>query len=322
MNHAYFRLSVLLGLLVLALLASLSLGTHWLSPQTVIDRLWLHDALDFEVWNHRLPRSLVAMMVGGALGLAGALVQGIIRNPLASPEILGVTQGAGLALTAAIIGWAHIPAGILPLVACLGGAGGAALLMLYNTSSSFSGARFALSGVAIAVTLASITEFLILSHPLDINTALLALTGSLWSRNWHHVLLALPLLVLIPFGLSFAKSLNLIGLGDETAISLGTSLRTVRRLALGCAVTLTSVGVGIIGPIGFVGLVAPHLARRLVGGHYQNLLPAATVIGALLLVLADTVGRTLIAPSEIPAGIFTAAIGAPYFLWLLARLRR
>ncbi|MND23948.1 Fe(3+) dicitrate transport system permease protein FecD [compost metagenome] len=321
MSQSAIRLSMLSGLLVLAFLASLAVGTNWLTPQSVMHRLWVHDALDFEVWNHRLPRSLIAVIVGGALGLAGALIQGIIRNPLASPEILGVTQGAGLALTATIIGWAQIPVAWLPLVACVGGAGGATLLMLYNTSLSFSGARFALSGVAIAVTLASITEFLILSHPLDINTALLALTGSLWSRSWHHVLLAVPLLILIPTGLSFAKSLNLIALGDETAITLGTSLRTVRWLALGCSVVLTSLGVGIIGPVGFVGLVAPHLARRLLGGHYQSLLPAATLIGALLLVLADTVGRALIAPSEIPAGIFTAAIGAPYFLWLLARLR-
>ncbi|WP_339539570.1 iron chelate uptake ABC transporter family permease subunit [Pseudomonas sp. RA_5y_Pfl1_P24] len=315
------RLWLLLGLLLLATLVSLSAGTLWLTLDTVLDRLLAHDALDFEVWNHRLPRSLIAIFAGAAFGLAGAIVQGVIRNPLASPEILGVTQGAGLALTVAIISWPHLPIAWLPLVGCLGGAAGALLLALYNTGVSFSGVRFALSGVAIAVTLSSVTEFLILSHPLDINTALLALTGSLWSRNWHHVTLLLPFLVLIPVGLCLAKPLNLIALGDEAAHSLGTALNRTRWLAMACAVLLTSLGVGVIGPIGFIGLVAPHMARRLVGGHHQYLLAASMLIGALLLVLADTLGRTLIAPSEIPAGVLTAVIGAPYFLWLLARFK-
>ncbi|QXG37153.1 iron chelate uptake ABC transporter family permease subunit [Pseudomonas viridiflava] len=321
MSQPRSRLLILIGLLLLALLLSLSAGTVWLTPGAVLDHLIAHDSKDFEVWNHRLPRGLIAIVTGCAFGLAGAIVQGVIRNPLASPEILGVTQGAGLALTIAIIGFPHLPVSALPSVACLGGAGGALLLALYNTGVQFSGVRFALSGVAIAVTLSSITEFLILSNPLDINTALLALTGSLWSRNWHHVLLAVPLLVLIPVSLLLAKPLNLIGLGDEAAQSLGTGLTRTRWLAMGSAVLLTSMGVGIIGPISFVGLVAPHMARRLVGGHHQLLLPASMVLGALLLVLADTLGRTLIAPSEIPAGILTAVIGAPYFLWLLARFK-
>ena len=321
MSPPRLRLLMLLALALAATFLSLSAGTLWLEPATVVERLLAHDSLDFEVWNHRLPRSLIAILAGSAFGLAGAIVQGVIRNPLASPEILGVTQGAGLALTIAIIGWPQLPIAWLPLVACLGGAGGALLLALYNTGMQFSGARFALSGVAIAVTLSSVTEFLILSHPLDINTALLALTGSLWSRGWHHVLLALPFLLLIPLGLCLAKPLNLIALGDEAAHSLGTALKPVRWLAMTCAVLLTSLGVSIIGPVGFIGLVAPHMARRLVGGHHQALLPASMLVGALLLLLADTLGRSLIAPSEIPAGILTAVIGAPYFLWLLARFK-
>ncbi|MEG5265292.1 iron chelate uptake ABC transporter family permease subunit [Pseudomonas sp. JDS28PS106] len=321
MNRPAPRLVLLLTLLALAIGLSLSAGTMWLTPDAVLDHLIAHDSKDFEVWNHRLPRALIAVITGAAFGLAGAIVQGVIRNPLASPEILGVTQGAGLALTIAIIGLPQLPVAWLPLVACLGGAAGAVLLAIYNAGVQFSGVRFALSGVAIAVTLSSITEFLILSNPLDINTALLALTGSLWSRNWHHVLLALPFLILIPAGLLLAKPLNLIGLGDEAAQTLGTALGRVRLLAMSCAVLLTSLGVGIIGPVGFVGLVAPHMARRLVGGHHQFLLPASMLLGALLLVLADTLGRTLIAPSEIPAGILTAVIGAPYFLWLLARFK-
>jgi iron complex transport system permease protein len=321
MSVRHVRLSVLLGLLVLAAFASLSIGTTWLKPGAVIERLMAHDSGDYEVWNHRLPRTLLATLVGAAFGLAGAIVQGVIRNPLASPEILGVTQGAGLAVTVAIIGGTQVSPTWFPLIACVGGACGALLLIVYNAGLSFSGVRFALSGVAIAVTLASITEFLILSHPLDINTALLALTGSIWGRNWQHVALATPLLLLIPLGVLLAKPLNLIALGDEAAHSLGVRIFVNRWFAIACAVLLTSVGVGIIGPVGFIGLVAPHMARRLVGGNHQHLIPAAILIGAVLLILADTIGRALIAPSEIPAGIFTAVIGAPYFLWLLARFK-
>ncbi|QAX81943.1 FecCD family ABC transporter permease [Candidatus Pseudomonas adelgestsugas] len=321
MTKPRWCLGLLLSLLLLALFVSLSAGTVWLKSATVLDRLLAHDALDFEVWNHRLPRSLIAILAGYAFGMAGAIVQGVIRNPLASPEILGVTQGASLALTIAIITWPQMPIVWLPLVACLGGISVALLLALYNIGVSFSGIRLALSGVAIAVILSSVTEFLILSHPLDINVALLALTGSLWSHNWHHVALVLPFLLLIPLGLCLAKPLNLIALSDEAAHSLGTTLSWTRSWAMVCAVVLTSVGVGVIGPIGFISLVAPHIARQLVGGHHQYLMPAAMLIGALLLVLADTLGRTLIAPSEIPAGIFTVVIGAPYFLWLLARFK-
>jgi iron complex transport system permease protein len=226
-----------------------------------------------------------------------------------------------LALTVALIYFPSLSLIWLPLVACLGGALGAGALALYSAGRSFSGVRFALSGVAISLTLGSVIEFLILSHPLNINTALLALTGSLWSRTWHHVGLAVPLLLGFPLALLLAKPLNLIGLGDEAASGLGVRLGPARLAVLVLAVLLTSLGVAIIGPVSFIGLVAPHLARRLIGGRHQWLLPASAVIGAILLVLADTLGRGLIPPVEIPAGILTAIIGAPYFLWLLTRLK-
>jgi iron complex transport system permease protein len=314
-------MAALVTLLLAVCLASLCIGTQWLNPLDAMAHVIAHDTQDFLVWRHRLPRTLIAVMAGGSFALAGALVQGVIRNPLASPEILGVTQGAGLALTVALIYFPSLSLIWLPLVACLGGALGAGALALYSAGRSFSGVRFALSGVAISLTLGSVIEFLILSHPLNINTALLALTGSLWSRTWHHVGLAVPLLLGFPLALLLAKPLNLIGLGDEAASGLGVRLGPARLAVLVLAVLLTSLGVAIIGPVSFIGLVAPHLARRLIGGRHQWLLPASAVIGAILLVLADTLGRGLIPPVEIPAGILTAIIGAPYFLWLLTRLK-
>lgn len=321
MSRPAASLIALIAVLLVVCLASLCIGTQWLSPVEAIQHVIAHDAQDFLVWRHRLPRTLIAVLAGGSFALAGALVQGVIRNPLASPEILGVTQGAGLALTIALIYLPALSLVWLPGVACLGGALGAGALALYSAGRSFSGVRFALSGVAISLTLGSVIEFLILSHPLNINTALLALTGSLWSRTWHHVGLAVPLLAGLPLALMLAKPLNLIGLGDEAASGLGVRLGPARLAVLVLAVILTSLGVAIIGPVSFIGLVAPHLARRLIGGRHQWLLPASAIVGAILLVLADTLGRGLIPPVEIPAGILTAIIGAPYFLWLLTRLK-
>ena len=223
MSRPAASLIALIAVLLVVCLASLCIGTQWLSPVEAIQHVIAHDAQDFLVWRHRLPRTLIAVLAGGSFALAGALVQGVIRNPLASPEILGVTQGAGLALTIALIYFPALSLVWLPGVACLGGALGAGALALYSAGRSFSGVRFALSGVAISLTLGSVIEFLILSHPLNINTALLALTGSLWSRTWHHVGLAVPLLAGLPLALMLAKPLNLIGLGDEAASGLGGS---------------------------------------------------------------------------------------------------
>lgn len=321
MTRSILTLSMLGLLLGLAFVLNLMFGDSYVSLSHVIQMLWAHSPQDFVIWQHRLPRSIIALLVGASLGFAGTIVQGIIRNPLASPEILGVSQGAGLALTITVIAFPSLSIVWFPLITCMGGAVGVGLLILYSLGSQFSTVKFALSGVAISMTLNCITEFLILSHPLDINTALLALTGSLWSRGWHHVYLALPLIPLLCVAYYLAKPLNLVVLGNEVAITLGTVLGRFRWLTIGIAVVVSSLCVGIVGPISFIGLVAPHMARRLVGAHHQYTLVASMVIGAILLMIADTLGRILIAPSEIPSGILTAVIGAPYFLWLLVRMK-
>lgn len=306
--------------LVLAVLfvAALCFGTTTISPAEVWHLITARDAADFVIWNHRLPRSLIAAIIGGASGVAGALIQGVIRNPLASPDILGVTQGAGLAVAISLL---VLPGGTwLPMMALVGGAAGAGVLMLYN-AGTFSPVRFALSGVAVSATFAGVTEFLLLTHPVEINTALLSLTGSLWARGWEHLGAAVALVPLMMLSVLFAKPLDLMALGDEAARAVGTRLRAVQWGALSVAVALTSLCVSIAGPIGFVGLVAPHLARRLVGGRHLRVLPTAAAFGAAILLAADTLGRSMAPPAEIPAGVLTAVIGAPYFLWLLFRTR-
>lgn len=317
---SFRRPSILLAVMLLMVAASLCLGATTISPRRVVELLLERSPQDFEIWNHRLPRTLIALLVGAGMGAAGALIQGVIRNPLASPDILGVTQGAGLALSAAMLLFPRMPVAYIAPLACIGGGFGASALLLYNIGG-FSPVRFALSGVAVSVTLSSVTEYLLLSHPTEINTTLLTLTGSIWGRGWMHLYPLLPILPLIVCALMTSKYLDLIGLGDDTAVALGTRLTTVRLSAIALAVVLTSLTVAVAGPISFVGLVSPHIARKMFGGSHHTLLASAAVIGALMVLFADTLGRAIAPPMEIPVGVLTAVVGAPYFLWLLFRIK-
>ncbi|WP_158773794.1 iron chelate uptake ABC transporter family permease subunit [Cobetia sp. L2A1] len=316
--------AVKLGLVSVMLAAvfvmALMLGEHTVNLASVMHLLIQHDAQDFVVWNHRFPRSMIALVTGAAMGVSGALVQGIIRNPLASPDILGVTQGAGLALSIALLIFPSTSPALLPLVAGIGGFCGAALLMAYNIDE-FSPVRFALTGIAISVTFSGITEFLLLTHPTEVNTALLSLTGSLWARGWQQLWPVISLLPMLCASMLLAKPLDLMALGDQSAASLGVRMKCLRWGALGLAVLMVSVSVSIVGPITFVGLVSPHIARRIMGGRHLQLLPVAAMVGAVILLASDMLGRSLMPPSEIPAGVLTAIVGAPYFLWLLHKAK-
>ena len=178
----------------------------------------------------------------------------------------------------------------------------------------------ALIGVALSAFYAAITDYLMLTHPLEVNTAMVWLTGSLWGRTWSFVEVGAPLLVLLlPVALLFSKSFDLLTLGEAKASTLGVNVGRNRILLLGLAVMLAAVAVAISGPIAFLGLVAPHLARKLVGGRHRVLLPASILTGALILQISDIAVRTIRPPLELPAGIFTALIGAPYFFYLLRR---
>lgn len=271
----------------------------------------------------RLSRVMLAMLSGAGLGLSGALIQSVVRNPLASPDLLGVTAGAGLAATSVMLlfpqlsfAWL-IPAAILGALLSLG-----LLLLLIRDRSGLNPGRLVLLGIALSIWLGALTDWLLVSHPQQINGALVWLTGSLWGRSWIHVWVLLPwLLVLLPLTLLLAMRLDLLALGDEAAESLGAAVQRTRLAALLLSVALAAVSVAVCGAISFVGLIAPHMARLIVGGHHHRLIPAAAMIGALLVLLADISARTLAAPVELPAGVLTSLIGAPYFLFLLTRYR-
>lgn len=270
----------------------------------------------------RLPRGVAAVLVGGAFGLSGAVFQRLAHNPLASPDIIGINAGAAVGAVLVIV-VAHGGSG--PIA---GGALAGALLTAAATYGlayrrGVTGYRLILVGIGLTSILGSLTAYLLTRARIaDARRATVWLTGSLNGRDWDHVRpVALALLVLVPLTAGMARSLRLLELGDEVARGLGARVERARGVLLLAATALAALATAAAGPVGFVALVAPQIARRSVGARSLGLLPAAAC-GALLMVASDLVGRRLFAPTELPVGVVTAVVGAPYLLFLLARANR
>jgi len=281
----------------------------------------------FIVLQLRLPRSLTGVLVGLAFGIAGAILQSLARNPLASPDILGITYGAAAAAVATVVLGAGAVGGLLgalgtPLAALLGGLLSAAVVYALAWRQGFSGFRLVLIGVAMAAVLSSLTSYLLVVG--DLNEAARAavwLVGSLNGRDWEHVVpVGLVVAVAAVLCLLGSASLRALRLGEDSARSLGVRLQTAQSAQLALAVALASVAVAAAGPVPFVALIAPQIAMRLIRAAGPPLL-AGGLVGAVLVVGADVVSRSLL-PSELPVGVVTAAVGAPYLLFLLARRTR
>lgn len=327
----------LVGLLILiftliVLVFSISYGAYDITPWEVVQTITgtlsedHPEARNFNLVVHtfRLPRILTAFLVGMALATSGAIMQGITRNPLAEPGILGVSAGAGVAAVAMIVWLRDIPVSFLPWAAFAGALLTAFAIYLLSWKQGGSApVRLILIGVAFAAVLGSVTTFMLVFGDInDVQQAYVWLAGSVYGRDWEHVLtLGTWLLVLMPLAIFSARQLNTLALGDEIARGLGTGVELQRVLLLVISVALAAAAVAVAGTIGFVGLVAPHITRRLVGPSHEGLIPVTALFGGALLVLADLVGRWVIAPSELPIGIVTALIGAPYFIYLLYRSR-
>lgn len=272
------------------------------------------------VWDLRLPRVMAAMVVGSALGLSGALLQGMLRNGLASPFLLGISAGSGLAAVAILgLGIWQI---WLPLGAWLGGV--ATIVVVYflaRTGTGISVERLILGGVALSTLFGALQSMLLLLSPDgQAQAALSWLIGSLNGRSWQEISVAGPSIVVSLFvGCLLARQLNVLSLGDDLAVGLGSSLMR-SRILIGAVATLLAAGaVSIAGLVGFVGLIVPHGVRLLVGTDYRLVLPFSAIGGALVLSIADLLAR--LGPTEVPVGIVTAVMGAPVFLWLLYRRR-
>lgn len=277
----------------------------------------------FILIEYRLPRIILSIIVGASLAIAGAILQGIIRNPMASPDVIGLSKGAGFSAVAVIILFPMAPIGILPLAAFLGAATVGLFLLFLLYRFNLNPTTLALSGIAIGAISGAGIQYLSVKNIEDANSALLWLAGSLWGRGWEYVTGVLPwFLILLPLPLLLSKRLDVLGLGDDIAEGLGTLVKRTRIQLLALSVIFTGMSVAVAGTIGFIGLIAPHMARRLVGPLHYKLLPVSALLGAIVLLLGDTIGRVLIVPREIPAGIVTAVIGAPYFLYLIRRENR
>ncbi|AFZ69270.1 FecCD family ABC transporter permease [Deinococcus peraridilitoris] len=272
----------------------------------------------------RLPRILVGALTGAMFAASGTVMQGVIRNPLASPDLVGVSAGAGLAATILLLLVPSAPTWALPWGAFLGAwLGFAAVYLLARKGGRVAPVRLALIGVAVAAALGATQNLILIRAPDGIGGALAFLTGTIYGADWERLTRVLPwALILLPLSLLITRRLDVLAFGEQVATSLGIRVELARGLALTIAVGLAGAAVTGSGILGFVGLLAPHLARLLVGGLHARLLPVALLLGAILVIGADTLGRALLPPIEIPAGILTTLIGAPYFLWLLRRSAR
>lgn len=312
---------------LVVLIAHVGYGEYPIAPIDVIKTV-LGIATDnadygFVVNTLRLPRALVAWLVGAALAVSGAILQGLTRNPLADPGIVGVSSGAGLAAVTLIVLLPGVSAAYLPLAAFGGAFLTALLIYVLAWRGGHTPLRLILVGIGLGAAASAATTIMITFGEINqVSQALVWLTGSVYARGWDEFWALIPWLGLgIPLALLSARNLNALNLGEDVARGLGSAVERQRGMLLLISVALAAAAVATAGVIEFVGLIAPHIARRLVGSNHEGLVPVAAFTGGLLVALADLVGRTLLAPIEIPCGIVTAVIGAPYFLYLLYQRR-
>ncbi len=334
-------LAIGVGVLVLALLVGIVIGPAgpewWRVPLELLDRLPLvsidSGVTDAEwniVWQVRMPRVLLGALVGGMLAIAGASYQGVFRNPLVDPFLLGVAAGAGLGATLAITvfrsstaGWPFEAAPIFAFVAAL-----ATVFLTYFVGASFGGSRdgvtLVLAGVAVAALATAIQTFLLQRNIPLVREVYSWILGRLYTAKWSDVRMLLPYTVLCAVVLLLhRRHLDLFRVGEDEASTLGAPVARVRLVIVIAATLGTAAAVSVSGLIAFVGIVVPHVVRLVVGGSYRTLLPLSLLFGGAFLVIADIPGRVLTDPAETPIGVVTAFLGAPFFIFVLrTRARR
>lgn len=325
-SQLLIRLLLLSLLLVASTALSLSLGSFSTPPLQVLRALAAPQSSDiaFIIWELRLPRIMLAILVGAALAIAGAILQSIVRNPLASPDVIGITSGAALAAVLFLVLLStHLSIHWLPFAAMLGALIAALAVVSLSWKNGISPSRMVLVGIGLAAAMgAGTTLLIVISDDSAAMTAYVWLTGSLYAAQWKDVQGMLPwLLVTVPLCLAFTRHADAMALGDSVAEGLGVAVLRSRLVLLACSVALAGAAVAFAGGLSFVGLIAPHLAAKLVGRNLARLVPASALVGALIVLYADLLGRIAFLPKDLPAGIFVAGIGAPFFVYLLHRTR-
>jgi iron complex transport system permease protein len=329
---------VLFLILTLFVVAVLSVGSGAVRvPPRSILRLLLHGIgirsiqpppeMQLNIILHiRLPRIAAALLVGAALSMGGVAMQGLFRNPMASPDILGVSTGASLgAVITVTTGLFAVNVFFLPLLAIIGALVAAVLIYLISSYKGKTSLLFVvLAGLAISSLFNGlVSAILLFSREYEVSQFIFWTMGGLEGRMWRHVLLPLPLLVPgMTVLFLFSRELNLFALGEESAHSLGMHVERTKRIILAVTAVVTGLAISISGPVGFVGLLIPHLFRMLIGPDHRLLLPVSAIGGAVFLLTSDLLGRILIPPFEIRVGIITAIMGSPYFLYLIVRYQR
>ena len=307
------------------LIMSFALGTVFISPADVFDSIFG----DSErvprqiVWNLRIPRALLGCLVGANLAVAGVLLQGIMRNPLAAPTTVGVSAGAGLAATAVLILTPGLPT-FLPLLAFAGGMAASVFVYLLSWQPTLgtSPVRMILAGVAVTSMLGAFTTGLMTVFSDRVQPVVLWMAGNLVGRSWGHLDLVWPYSLLgLAGAVLLVRQLNVMQLGDDAAQGLGVHTERVRFIAMGLASLLAASAVSVAGLVAFVGLMVPHVMRLLGGHNHAYLIPSSAIGGAALLVWADLVARIAVSPLEMPVGIVTALLGGPFFVFLLYKTR-
>ncbi|WP_163098960.1 FecCD family ABC transporter permease [Peribacillus alkalitolerans] len=313
------------------MIISAAVGQLYIAPMDVVRAIAgtgneMHQTV---VNTFRLPRILIALLVGISLAVAGGILQGIIKNPLASPDIIGLTGGASVAVVAFLAMFSDknhsltVSISWLPLAAFVGASVTTFIVYMLAWKNGVSPIRLVLVGIGISALMQAGTTMMMIMGPIyQASQANIWITGTVNGSKWADVQILLPLVILLLLlAFIFSRNLNVQELGEEIAISVGSKVQTQRLILIATATALTGGAVAFAGGIGFVGLMAPHIARRLVGSAFGALLPVSALIGGLLVIIADLIGRMMFAPLEIPAGVFTASIGAPYFIYLLYKTR-
>jgi iron complex transport system permease protein len=325
-QHIQRRLVLMAVLMVAIVVFAANIGAMRLS----LPMVWqsTRDSMIWQIWwNIRLPRVLLAVLVGSALALSGGVMQGLFRNPLADPGLLGISSGAALMVAISVVIPLSLPAMLAlwwPMLAAFIGSL-AVTVVIFTLSRSGSGtlSRLLLVGIAInAVCGAAVGVLSWISNDQQLRQLSLWGMGSLGQAQWSTVIasavIILPAMVATQWQ---ARRLNLLQLGDEEAHYLGVDVKHTQRILLVLSALMVAASVAVSGVIGFVGLVVPHLMRMCIGSDHRWMLPAAGLAGAILMLIADTLARTVVAPAEMPVGLLTSLLGAPWFLWLILRRR-
>ena len=309
------------GFTIFAMVASLTLGSVDISFSTIVHTLLgnVQTTDEMVIWNIRFPRNIVGALVGANLAVSGAILQAVMKNPLADPGIVGVSSGAGLAGVIMLIFMPEASILLTP-VAFVGAMLSAAAVYALAWKNGIRPTRIILAGVAVSAFLGSGISALLVFYSDKVQGALLWMVGGLSARSWPQVETLFPYTILgLVLALAGCKALTILSLGDETARGLGVPVERVRFSMTAVAALLAAGAVSVAGLIGFVGLVVPHIVRLIIGTDYKYVMPGSAILGAGVLVFCDTLGRVAFSPIEIPAGIIMAFLGAPFFLYLLRR---